>query len=237
MSGQLWVYLQTAPLFWLTATLGAYLLADSLAKSAQRNPLVNPVLIAIVLIILILRTTGTAYKTYFEGAQFVHFLMGLATVSLGLPLYKNWDLVRKYSLPMIAALLIGALIASISAVAVAKLGHVPREILISISFKSTTVGVAMAASEKLGGLPPITAVFVLFTGITGAIVITPLMNALKIQDFAARGFAVGLASHGIGTARALSVNPMAGAFAGIAMGLNTVVTPMLVPLILPWFIR
>ena len=237
MNGHLWVYLQTAPLFWLTTTLAAYLIADSLGRWAGRHPIVNPVLIAVILIIMILRTTGTAYKTYFEGAQFVHFLMGPATVSLGLPLYKNWNLVRKHFLPIIAALLIGALVAALSALAVAKLGHVPRGGLISLSFKSTTVGVAMAASEKLGGLPSLTAVCVMFTGITGAILITPLMNALKVRDFAARGFAVGLASHGIGTARALSVDPIAGAFAGIAMGLNTVVTPMLVPLILPWFVR
>jgi putative effector of murein hydrolase len=95
----------------------------------------------------------------------------------------------------------------------------------------------MAVFEKLGGLPPLTAVLVILTGVIGAVVVTPLMNALRIRDYAARGFAAGLASHGIGTARAFTVDPVAGAFAGIAMGLNAVVTPVLVPLILPLLIR
>jgi len=103
--------------------------------------------------------------------------------------------------------------------------------------KSVTAGVAMAVSEKLGGLPPLTAVLVILTGVIGAVVVTPMMNLLRIRDYAARGFAAGLASHGIGTARAFTVNPIAGAFAGIAMGLNAVVTPVLVPLILPLLIR
>ena len=106
--------------------------------------------------------------------------------------------------------------------------------LISLAPKSVTAGVAMAVSETLGGAPPLTAVLVIATGILGAIVVTPLMNALKIHDYAARGFAVGLASHGIGTARAFAVDPVAGVFAGVAMGLNAVVTPAIIPALLPW---
>jgi putative effector of murein hydrolase len=78
---------------------------------------------------------------------------------------------------------------------------------------------------------------VILTGVIGAVVVTPLMNALRIRDYAARGFAAGLASHGIGTARAFTVDPVAGVFAGVAMGLNAVATPIMVPLILPWLIR
>ncbi len=95
----------------------------------------------------------------------------------------------------------------------------------------------MAVSELLGGLPPLTAALVIMTGIFGAIIVTPMMNALRIRDYAARGFAAGLASHGIGTARAFTVDPVAGVFAGIAMGLNAVATPVLVPLILPWLVK
>jgi len=236
-SWRLWVYLQTTPLFWLTATLAAFLVADALSKRARRHPLVNPVLIAVAFIAALLKLTGTPYKTYFDGAQFVHFLLGPATVALGVPLYKNFALVWKNALPMAAALLTGALVAIVSAVAVAEIGHAPREALISIAPKSVTAGVAMAVSETLGGLPPLTAVLVILTGVIGAMVVTPLMNALGVRDYAARGFAAGLASHGIGTARAFTVDPVAGVFAGVAMGLNAVVTPALVPLILPWLIR
>ena len=237
MNWRLWVYLQTTPLFWLTATLGAFLVADEISKRLRRNPLANPVLIAVALVAALLKLSDTPYKTYFDGAQFVHFLLGPATVALGAPFYKNFALVRKNLAPMAAALVVGALVAIVSSVAIAAWLGAPRAALFSMAPKSVTAGVAMAVSEKLGGLPPLTAVLVILTGVIGAVVVTPLMNALRIRDYAARGFAAGLASHGIGTARAFTVNPIAGAFAGIAMGLNAVVTPVLVPLILPLLIR
>ncbi len=231
---RLWVYLQTTPLFWLTATLAAYLIADRIAQAAGRHPVVNPVAIAVALLGTLLNLTGTDYQTYFNGAQFVHFLLGPATVALAVPLYRNIELVKRNLLPMAAALIVGALVAVVSALLVARALGAPRAVLVSLAPKSVTAGVAMAVSETLGGAPPLTAVLVIATGILGAILVTPLMNALKIRDYAARGFAVGLASHGIGTARAFAVDPVAGVFAGIAMGLNAVVTPAIIPVLLPW---
>jgi predicted murein hydrolase (TIGR00659 family) len=235
-SFRLWVYLQTTPLFWLTATLGAYLIADGLARLARRHPLVNPVAIAIALIGILLNLTGTDYQTYFNGAQFVHFLLGPATVALAVPLFRNMELVKRHLLPMAAALVAGALIAIVSALLVAKALGAPRTVLISLAPKSVTAAVAMAVTEKLGGAPALTAVLVIATGVFGAVLVTPLMNALKIRDYAARGFAAGLASHGLGAAQAFSVHPVGGVFAGIAMGLNAVITPALLPTILPWLI-
>ena len=236
-SWKLWVYLQTTPLFWLTATLGAFMFADYLARLAGRNPIVNPVLIAIALVAALLKISGAEYQTYFNGAQFVHFLLGPATVALGVPLYRNLEMVRRNLLPMLAALVVGAVVAIVSAVGIARALGAPKVVLISLAPKSVTAGVAMAVSDGLGGLPPLTAALVIATGIIGAVVVTPLMNALRIRDYAARGFAAGLASHGIGTARAFTVDPVAGVFAGVAMGLNAVVTPALVPLLLPLLIR
>ena len=233
---RLWVYLQTTPLFWLTATLGAFLVADHIAKLAGRNPIANPVLIAVALVAALLWISSTDYQTYFNGAQFVHFLLGPATVALGVPLYRNLALVRANLAPMLAALVVGAVVAIVSSVAVAAALGAPRVVLISLAPKSVTAGVAMAVSERMGGLPPLTAALVITTGIIGAIVVTPMMNALRIKDYAARGFAAGLASHGIGTARAFMVDPVAGVFAGVAMGLNAVVTPIIAPLILPWLV-
>jgi predicted murein hydrolase (TIGR00659 family) len=231
----LWVYLSTTPLFWLTVTLGAWLAADMMSRAARRNPLVNPVLIAIALVAALLYGTGTDYRTYFDGAQFVHFLLGPATVALGVPLYRNLGLVRRDLLPMAASLLVGSVVAVLSAVGIAAAMGVPHDILVSLAPKSVTAGIAMAVSESLGGIPSLTAALVIITGIIGAIMVTPLMNALRIRDYAARGFAVGLASHGIGTARAFAVSSVAGTFAGIAMGLNAVVTALLVPLLLRLF--
>jgi predicted murein hydrolase (TIGR00659 family) len=236
-SFRLWVYLQTTPLFWLTATLGAFLAADAVSRALGRNPLANPVLIAVALVAALLKISATDYPTYFNGAQFVHFLLGPATVALAVPLYRNFALVRENLLPMAAALVVGALVAIVSAVGVAGALGAPHVVLVSLAPKSVTAGVAMAVSESLGGLPPLTATLVIATGVIGAIVVTPMMNALGIRDYAARGFAAGLASHGIGTARAFTVDPVAGVFAGVAMGLNAVATPVLVPLILPWLAR
>ena len=215
---RLWVYLQTAPLFWLTATLGAYLIADALARAVDRHPLANTVLISVALVAVLLKISATDHQTYFNGAQFVHFLLGPATVALAVPLYRNLALVRENLLPMAAALVVGALVAIVSAVVIAAALGAPRVVLISLAPKSVTAAVAMAVSERAGGLPSLTAALVILTGVIGAIVVTPMMNALRIRDFAARGFAAGIASHGIGTARAFTVDPLAGAFAGIAWG-------------------
>ena len=237
ISWRIWVYLQTTPLFWLTATLLAFFVADQLSAWARRRPLVNPVLIAVALVAILLKLSNTDYQTYFNGAQFVHFLLGPATVALAVPLYNNLAMVRRNLLPMAAALLVGATVAIVSAVAIAAALGAPKPALISLAPKSVTAAVAMAVSEALGGLPSLTATLVIATGILGAIMVTPLMNLLRIRDHAAQGFAAGLASHGIGTARAFTVDPVAGVFAGVAMGLNAVATPVLAPLILPWLVK
>lgn len=232
----LWVYLSTTPLLWLTLTVLVWLLADWIAIKARRHPAVNPVLIAIVLLSALLLATGTPYASYFTGAQFVHFMLGPAVVAIGVPLYKHWPEVKRNLLPMLSALLAGTLVAIASALGVAALLGVPREVLVSLAPKSVTAGVAMGIAENLGGVPALTAVLVIATGIIGAIVVTPLLNACKIDHLPARGFAVGVAAHGIGTARAFTISPVAGTFAGIAMGLSALLSSVLVPLIVRHFL-
>lgn len=230
-ASSLWVYLSADPLFWLTLTVVVWLVSDRIAVAFGRHPVVNPVLIAIVLVGAVLRLTGTPYKAYFEGAQFVHFLLGPATVALGVPLWRNRAVVRREIVPMVGALVVGSVVAIASAIGIASAFSASRAVVVSLAPKSVTAPVAMAISESLGGLPALTAALVITTGIIGAVVVTPTMNALGIRDWAARGFAVGLASHGLGTARAFMVHPIAGVFAGIAMGLNAIVTAILVPVI------
>ncbi len=222
-----WVYLAETPLLWLTATLAAYVVADAISARLSRHPLANPVVIASALLIGLIAVTGTPYRTYFEGAQFVHFLLGPATVALGVPLWRNRANVAANLLPMCAALIAGSLTAIGSAVAIAYAFGAPAPIVASLATKSTTAPIAMAISETLGGIPALTAVLVVLTGILGSVLVTPLMNALGVTDFAARGFAAGTASHGIGTARAFQVSEEAGTFAGIAMGLNGALTATL----------
>jgi predicted murein hydrolase (TIGR00659 family) len=223
---RIWVYLSETPLLWLTATLLAYAVADAVSARLGRHPLANPVVIAAALLISVLALTGTPYAAYFDGAQFVHFLLGPATVALGLPLWRNRAAVRRHLLPMLAALTAGSLTAIASAVLIAWAFGAPGEILASVAAKSVTAPIAMALTESIGGIPALAAVLVVLTGILGSVMVTPLMNALGIRDYAARGFAVGVASHGIGTARAFQVSEEAGTFAGIAMGLNGALTAL-----------
>jgi predicted murein hydrolase (TIGR00659 family) len=240
MSGNpfaLWVYLSQTPLLWLTVTLLVYAVTDAVSQATQRHPLANPVLHAMWIIAAFLLLTGTSYTTYFSGAQFVHFLLGPATVALAVPLYENRKVVISAILPMLAALVVGCATAIVSVVLLAEAAGLPRAVVLSLAPKSVTAGVAMGISESLGADPALTAVAVVLTGIMGAIIVTPLMNRMGITDFRARGFAVGLASHGIGTARAFQVDAVAGVFAGIAMSLNALVTSLLVPVAVTLLLR
>lgn len=233
----LWVYLSQTPLLWLTVTLVVYALADAVSLRTGRHPLANPVLHSLWLIGLFLYVTATPYGVYFGGAQFVHFLLGPATVALAVPLYENRRIVFRALVPMLVALVAGSITAIASVVLLARAFGLPRDIVLALAPKSVTAGVAMGISETLGADPALTAVAVILTGIMGAIVVTPMMNRMGITDFRARGFAAGLASHGIGTARAFQVDEVAGVFAGIAMSLNALVTSLLVPLAVTLLVR
>ena len=232
---EIWSYLSQGPLLWLTATLAAYAIGDGVFRAAGRRPYANPVLIAVVVLAILLHLTGTAYATYFEGAQFVHFLLGPATVALSLPLFDNLVRLRKSALPVFCALIAASVTATASAIAIAVAFGVDDQVLVSLAPKSATAPVAIGISEGLGGSPTLTAVLVLLTGITGAILATPLLNLLGIMDWRARGLAVGVTSHGIGTARAFQVHPTAGAFAALGMALNAVATTLIAPLVLSLF--
>lgn len=233
---EIWSYLSQGPLLWLTGTVAAYGVGDLLFRATGRNPLANPVLIAVCILALVLAFTGTTYATYFEGAQFVHFLLGPATVALAVPLFDNLPRLRRSLLPVMAALAVGSVVATASALAIASWMGADDLLLISLAPKSATAPVAIGISQALGGSPTLTAVLVILTGITGAVVATPLLNLLGVRDWRARGFAVGLVSHGIGTARALQVHPTAGAFAGLGMAINAVATAILAPLVLRLFL-
>jgi len=230
---ELWVYLRSTPLLWLTATLAAYLAGYGLYRASGLKPWANPMFFAVLLLIALLLGTGTPYATYFEGAQFVHFLLGPVTVALAVPLFNNLAQVRRAALPILAALLAGAVTAVVSAVGIAWLLGADDTVLRSLAPKSITTPIAMGIAEQIGGLPSLTAVLVLLTGMLGAVMATPLFDALGLTDWRARGFAIGLAAHGMGTARAFTVNELAGTFAGLAMGLNALVTAIAVPLLLP----
>jgi predicted murein hydrolase (TIGR00659 family) len=230
--GTLWVYLSTSPLLGLVVTLLAYVMSYRLYELANRHPLLNPVALAMVLLILLLVVTDTPYSRYFEGAQFVHFLLGPATVALAVPLYQQFSKLRALWSVVLLTILAGVLCATLSAVGVAWLLGASTETLLSLAPKSVTTPVAMGISETIGGLPSLTAVMVVATGILGAVFGTRIFDLLGIDDDSVRGVAMGVAAHGIGTARAFQVSTQMGAFSGLAMALSALATALLLPWVL-----
>ncbi len=181
-----------------------------------------------------LLATDTAYPTYFSGAQFIHFLLGPAVVALAWPLWqRRAELQQRWGRFVLASLLGGAAAAGSAAALAWGLG-LPGEVLLSLVPKSVTAPVAMGVAEKIGGIPALAAVFAVITGMVGALSGKYLFDALRVPTdaagWAARGFALGTASHGIGAARALQVNADAGAYAGLALGLQVVLASLLIPL-------
>ena len=229
---EVWIYLAASPLSWLSLTLCAYVLADRISVRCNRHPLVNLVAIAAALVILALKLTGTSYETYFAGAQFIHFLLGPATVALAVPLHAYWRHLRRMAVPLVTALLAGSATAAFSAMGIAKLLGASSETVRSMAPKSVTTPIAMGVAEHIGGIPSLTAALVVLTGIFGAMSFPLLFRLLRIADHPAQGFAVGLTAHGLGTARAFMVSEEMGAFAALGMGLNGLLTALLLPLLL-----
>ena len=236
---ELWVYLSATPLFGLTATLVVYVLAHAAYTRLQQAPWANPVLWSVLVLAAALLGTGVSYPTYFSGAQFIHFLLGPAVVALAWPLWQRRVALHQRWGRLLLAALAGGIAASGSALALGWAVDLPTEVVLSLAPKSVTAPVAMGIAEKMGGIPALAAVFAVLTGLVGAMCGKYLFDALRIPTdsagWTARGFALGTAAHGIGAARAMQVNADAGAFAGLALGLQVVLAALLLPLLFRLF--
>jgi predicted murein hydrolase (TIGR00659 family) len=213
----------------LVLTLSAYFIGTTIYHRSNRSSLANPVLIAVVLVAGVIELINMPYKTYFEGAQFVHFLLGTATVSLAIPIYRVMDTLKARIWILLPGLLIGSATSIVSAVALARLLGLDSALVGGLYAKSVTAPIAMGIAERLHASPTLTAIFAVVTGILGAILGRFVLDALKIKAWWQRGFALGLAAHGIATSRAFSVNAEAGTYASLAMGLNGVMSAALIP--------
>ena len=227
---ELWVYLSATPLFGLTATIVTYVLAQTVYLRLNQAPWANPVLWTVLVLAALLTVSGTPYPTYFAGAQFIHFLLGPAVVALAWPLWQRRLEVRRRAVAILLAALLGGTVAALSAVGIGYALGLPTEVIMSLAPKSVTAPVAMGIAEKIGGIPALAAVFAVLTGLVGAVSGKYLFDALGIHSLATRGFALGTAAHGIGAARALQVNADAGAYAGLALGLQVLLASFLMPL-------
>lgn len=233
---RIWVYLSATPLLGLTITLVAYQLGMACASRAKFHPLANPVLIAMTIIAILLWATKTPYKTYFEGAQFVHFLLGTATVALAVPFFERIAALKRNALALCVGLIAGASATLLAALALATLLGASPSTIASLIPKAVTAPIAMGISEAIGGVPTLSAVFCIVTGIVGAASGKIIFDALGIKSMTIRGFSLGANAHGIGTARAYLVSAEAGAFAGLALGMHGIVASLALPWVAKWLV-
>lgn len=231
---EIWVYLSGSPLFSLVLTLFAYHLGLTAYEKSGKSPLVNPVAIAIVIVVVTLLASGLSYEQYFEGAQFIHFLLGTATVSLAVPIAQGFHMLRGRMAGLLLALLMGGTVSIVSAVAIGLAFGVPSSLLLPMFAKSVTAPIAMGIVDASGISPTLTAIYAVTTGILGAIIARYVLDGLRIKDWTVRGFAIGVAAHGIGTSRAFSVHPQAGAFSSLGMGMHGILGAIILPPLLPW---
>ncbi len=232
---QLWVYLASTPLFGLTATLVTYVVAQTVYERLGHAPWANPVLWSVIVIAASLLITRTPYQTYFAGAQFIHVLLGPAVVALAWPIWERRAEFKTRGAALLISAIAGGAAAAGSAVAIGWALGLPGDVLRSLAPKSVTAPVAMGIAEQLGGIPALAAIFAVLTGIVGALSAKYLFDALAIRNWAARGFALGTVSHGIGAARAIQVDADAGAYAGLALGLQVLLASLLIPFAMRWF--
>ena len=212
--------------FGIFVTLLVYYLSRRLYDRRKAFYL-NPVMVSIILLIVILKVLDINYDSYMESARFLSFLLGPTVVSLGIPIYKRRDVVKEYSVQIFLGVLIGGLTAILSAFYVAKLLGGTEELLLSIAPKSVTTAIAIGVSNQIGGIGSLTAILVIITGILGNSLGIQILNLIKVKDEVARGLAMGVTSHGLGTAKIILEDELSGAISGLGMALNGIFTSII----------
>jgi predicted murein hydrolase (TIGR00659 family) len=225
----MWTELLASPLFGIGLTLGFYAVAQKVYQRTG-NILFTPVALAILLVIGFLLLLRIPYEHYAVGGRYIHFLLGPSVVALGIPLYsRRRDILNKKG-PILLGVAAGSVTSIITASGIAWLLGASPDVVISMAPKSVTTPIAIGIVEKIGGIPPLTAVIVVLTGCLGAVCGPEFCRLLGIRESAAMGLAVGTSAHGIGTARMLEIDRLGGAFAGLAIGLNGLITAFILPL-------
>nr|AGF93186.1 conserved hypothetical protein CHP00659 [uncultured organism] len=207
-------------------TLFAYFIFNKIHEKKKVFYL-NPVLLSIIFIIIVLKGFSIEYDTYMESARILTFLLGPAVVSLGIPLYKKRKIVKDYSIQISLGVIVGGLTAILSAFYIAKVLGGSEGLLLSIAPKSVTTAIAISVSDQIGGISSLTAILVIITGILGNSLGVPILNLLKIKDKVARGLAMGVTSHGLGTAKMILEDELSGAISGLGMALNGIFTSII----------
>ncbi|MGB5794100.1 LrgB family protein [Poseidonibacter sp.] len=225
-------YISTTPLVWLLLTLSAFKIGIIVYEKSNKNTLLQPIIVAYIIILCIIFLTNTQYEKYFESVKIINFFLGTATVSLALPLYKNIKHIQSLILPMCITLIVAGIFSTLIAIFLLWICDAQIQTILSMTTKSVTAPIAIITSEQIGAIPSLAISFIIITGILGALVGNSIFTIIKIKHDTSKGFALGMISHAIGTARAIEISEKAGAFAALAMGLTGVFTALLLPIII-----
>ncbi len=215
----------------IAATLAVYAGARAVQRR-RRSVWLHPVLVSILVLIAALQLLGIEYTTYDRGGRVLTFLLGPAVVALGLPLFRQMEEIGRRGKAVLLSLLIGAAVGTLSATLTAALLGASDEVVRSLAPRAVTTPIAIGIAERVGGLPALSAVVAIFTGVLGAVIGPPLLRAIGVRSRTAFGLSLGAAAHGVGTARAAEEGDVEAASSGLAIGLMGVFTAVLAPLAL-----
>lgn len=193
----------------------------------------NPILVTIAMLILFLSVTGISYETYEKGGMMIDFWLKPAVVALGVPLYLQLEQIKKQLLPIILSQLIGCLVGIVSVVVTARFLGASPEVVASLAPKSVTTPIAMEVSRSAGGIPSLTAAVVVIVGLLGAIFGFKALQVGRVKSPIAQGLSMGTASHAVGASAAMDRSPKYGAYAGLGLTLNGILTAFITPYLLP----
>lgn len=224
--------------FIVAFTFAAYFLAQYIQKRT-RLLILNPILVAVVIIILFLSAFKIDYKAFHEGSKLIEFFLKPAVVALGVPLYQQLEKIKKQAIPILASQLVGCVIGIVSVVLIAKVMGASKEIIYSLAPKSVTTPIAIEVSKTIQGIPPLTASVVIVVGIFGGIFGYTIMKWTRVKNPIAQGLSMGTAAHAVGTSRSMEISPSFGAMSSIGLIVNGIFTAILTPYILQlinyWF--
>ena len=224
------IELLNSPLFGICLTIAAYIIGLEIYKKFKL-PILNPILIALIIIIPILLYFKIPLATYKKGGDLISFFLGPATVVLAVPLYKKIDLLKQHFIPILGGVVVGVLTSILSCTFIGKVLGMDLSLIKSSLSKSLTTPIAIELSKQVEGIIPITIVMVMITGITGAVLAPFICKIFKIENKIAKGIAIGTASHAVGTSRAIEMGETEGAMSGLAIGVAGVLTVFILPLL------
>ena len=232
----LYAYVTSTPLVWIIVTISAYKIGILVYEKSHKNALLQPIVVAYMIMLPILLLADIPYQRYFESVSIIHFILGPATVALALPLYKNLKLIRAYFVPIVATLVLGGAFTILSALGILWLFDASTSTMLSMTTKSVTAPITIITAQDIGAVPSLAMGFVVITGLLGALFGSFIFKILRIKHDAAKGFALGLISHAIGIARSVEISEKAAAFAALAMGLIGVLIAVVLPLVVGWLL-